>query len=549
MTIFNIFRQHARNRPSIAACLVLVLTSMSVFGNSLRNGFVWDDNVYLVNNPAYREFDLTRIFTTLANGVEYLPVRDLSYAIDFAIGGGSQTVFHATSVLIYSLTVLCVFGYARLAYQLIHPDVTEKLEKSSLAVGFFTALLFAVHPIHCEVVNFISCRNALLATFFFFVSAIFFLRFLASGQESPARLIAYATSITFFLLSIFSKANSIILPLVMLLHVSSLPKERRKRGALSSLPFIAVAVASFFLLTAIAAKANIITDRMEDWTVNGSITKLVKALQIMVFYLGKLVYPYGFSAAYDIEFAWAPTTPSVILIFACLAVALVASFHFRRRAPYLLFGLCWYLATLVPVLNFFSTNPVVSDRYAFLPAFAFFFIAACAGVQLSTIIRPAWLALASVVVAVFWGSLTMPRNQVWYSEETLWRDTIRTSPNSAMGYRNLGSIYLQKKEYDKAIDIFSAIADTDPLYYHMLGYVAFMRGDLQVAVDNFKKALGRNPQFIGSLYYLGLTYERLGQPAIAAEFFRQALRTPYPDTDGLREKASERLKSYWFNRK
>lgn len=543
-TILNKLRYSLRKMPSTAACLVLLLVAAGVFGNSLRNGFVWDDIFYIVNNPAYRSFDITRIFTTLGNGLEYFPVRDLSYAIDFTIGSGSQTVFHASSVLIYALTVLCVFGYARLAYRFIHPAESEERDRRSLAAGFFTALLFAVHPIHSEVVNFITCRNALLSTFFFFVSAILFLTFLGSASGQKMRMTAYAAALVFFLLSVFSKANSIILPLILLLHVPYVPKERRTGAALSSLPFVAAAGASFFLFTTIAVKSHIITDRMEEWTLNGSITKLVKALQIVLFYLGKLVYPTGLSAAYDTVFAWSPATPSVVATFACIAAALVAAFHFRSRAPYLFFGLCWYLAALLPVLNFFSTSPAVSDRYAFLPSFAFFFIVAAAGVQLSAKVRPVWLTAAGIIIAAVWGGLAVSRNRVWFSEETLWRDTIRTAPNNTVGYRNLGSIYLKREEYGTALDILSAIADTDPIYYHTIGFVALNRGNLQDAIENFKKALARNPQYIGSLYYMGVTYERMGQPVLAAGLFRNVLQSADPDVNLLKEKAQERLKSY-----
>jgi tetratricopeptide (TPR) repeat protein len=148
-------------------------------------------------------------------------------------------------------------------------------------------------------------------------------------------------------------------------------------------------------------------------------------------------------------------------------------------------------------------------------------------------------------MTAFWGTLAVSRNRAWFSEETLWRETIRTSPDSPMGYRNLGNIYLYREEYDTAIEIFSDIADKDPLYYHTIGLVALNRGDLQGAMENFKKALGRNPQFLGSLYCLGLTYEKSGELSMAAGLYRQALLSPDPDTNGVKIKAQERLASRW----
>jgi hypothetical protein len=544
MMNINRVRHYVRNKPLAATCLVFALTVLAVFGNSLRNGFVWDDKIYIVNNPIYRECNFRNILATLANGVEYLPIRDLSYALDFAIGGGTPFVFHLSNLVIYCLTTISVFGYAWIAYRYIHLNETEDIERRSFTAGFFTALLFAVHPIHSEVVSFITCRNALLSTLFFFIATSLFVWFLTAAEaRNSARICAFVATLVFFILSLFSKANSIILPLILFLHVLYLQNEQRRRGILSLLPFITIAVIIFFLFTTIARKTSLITDSLTNWTLSGCISKFVKAQQIVAFYLWKLAFPFDFSAAYDTKFAWSPATPSVIALFVGSVAIMLLAFCYRRKAPYLFFGICWYVATLVPVLNFFSTSPVVADRYAFLPSFAFFFIVASAGVHFSTRTTTTKSVVIGIIITLFWGTLAADRNTVWFSDETLWEDTIRTSPNNSKGYRNLGDIYLSKGEYAKAISTYSAIADTDPLYFHTIGFVALRLGDLQGAAVNFKKSLGRDPQFIGSLYYLGSVYQQLGQTAMAAELFKHTLQSPQPDLNGLKASARERLHS------
>ena len=72
--------------------------------------------------------------------------------------------------------------------------------------------------------------------------------------------------------------------------------------------------------------------------------------------------------------------------------------------------------------------------------------------------------------------------------------------------------------------------------------MAYDRGDLQTARQNFNKALGRSVKFIGTLYYLGLVYEKLGQPDQAAEYFRLTMQSPDIDQEGLKQKAAIRLK-------
>jgi hypothetical protein len=528
-------------KKSVFAFFILISTAWVVFGNSLLNGFVWDDFILIVNNQTYKNFDLVKIFTSLANGFEYLPIRDISYAVDNIIGENNPTVFHASNVFLFSVTVLTILIYARLTFRL-NQSINSVNQNANVA-GFITALLFAVHPIHSEVVNFITCRNALLSTLFFFASVSMFLTVFSRPQTASVKSLTFFSAIIFYLFSIFSKANSIILPLILLLHSLHIDNSKKNKYYIGILPFLGISIAVFFLFTKVAANVSIITDGIESWTVNGFVTKTVRALQILVFYAWKLIYPFGYSADYDNVFYWSPATPAVIAIFLGILLLMVTSFYLRKRYPLLFFSLCWYFISLIPVLNFFATSPTVADRYAFLPSFAFFFLIASAGIKLSAHIKPVWLIASCVALTLFWSILSYSRNSVWFSDETLWTATIKTSPKSIKGYRNLGCIYFKNGDYNKAIEIFSNIADSDPLYYHALGFKAYIDGNLQDAMNYFKKALGRNMSFIGSLYYLGVVYDETGQKEMASEYFKHTIRSNEPDIEGLKGKAQTKLNS------
>ncbi len=534
--------QSDRSRTIVVLSCLTIIT-WAVFGNSLINGFVWDDALFILDNPLYKNFEIKKIFTTLANGLEFLPVRDISYAIDYNIGQGRPLVFHVSNLIIYTLVVFSVFFYARVLYRLLFPMNKDGEYSTSMVVAAVTALMFAVHPIHCEPVNFVTCRNALLSTLFFFVSGTLFLRIFSVPETRWKTGIRYLVALAAFVASIFSKANSIILPFILLLLSCYTVRTRRLRTAVSTLPFIGVAVGGFYLLISIAFKAAIISDRVEDWTLNGCITKLAKAFQIPLFYLGKLIYPHGLSASYDTVFAWSPSTPSVIAAAVALVIAFAASTRIRTNHPYVLFCLCWYLLALLPVLNFFVTMPVVADRYILLPSFAFYFLLACAGVQLAS--RVGWriMAITSAGIVVYWSLVAVEQNRVWFSDETLWTAAIRTSPNDSKGYRNLGNLYLEQGNYQKALQYFEHVKDYDPAYFLTLGLLAFNAGKLQEAKELFSKSIGRDIKYTEAIYYLGLVYEQTGQPDVAAELYAQAVRMPKANGGYFSAQAAERLKT------
>lgn len=520
---------------------ILSITVCVVFGNSLINGFVWDDVLYTSNNPVYKNFDVISMIMSLANGLEYLPVRDISYALDHALGGGTPLFFHISNLLIYAVTVLLVFGYAGSCYRHLHPAVAECNDNGPLIVGFVTALLFAVHPIHSEVVSFITCRNALLSTLFFLGAT--FLLLIAAGEEcsDKRRWVFYGSALCLFMLSVFSKATGIVLPLILLLHILFFEKSRRLYLLVLTIPFFAISIGSFFLMTSIAAKATIITNNIEDWTLSGCMTKLATALQIVLFYIVKLLIPQGLSAAYDVRFAWSLMAPAVVAIAVGLALVIVVCLYYRKKYPCLLFAVSWYLLSLTPVLNLFATSPVVADRYAYLPSFAVFFLFACAVSHLSKKIKPMIPLSVIVLIVGYLGWETILRNRIWFSDETLWTATIKTSPNNFKGHRNLGNYYLEKGDFSKALSSLLPIADSDPVYYFARGLMAFRSEDMAAAKNCFLLSLGRDVTFVPSLFNLALVYERMGDIALATEMLQQTLKLPQPGHEQFKEKARQHL--------
>ena len=65
----------------------ILLLTVLVFFKTLFFEFVWDDNIYLVGQPSYQLATLGQLLLSPLNGVEYLPLRDLSYIIDYQIWG------------------------------------------------------------------------------------------------------------------------------------------------------------------------------------------------------------------------------------------------------------------------------------------------------------------------------------------------------------------------------------------------------------------------------------------------------------------------------
>ncbi len=175
---------------------LIALLAIAVYANSLKNGYAYDDVGIIQNTAHVLDLDWTRIWTDnywpKVEGVQpdalYRPLTLWSYlanqamgpAVDqfcshfspVASGGGFAWQFHLVNVLLHALVTVLV---ALLAWRIL----------GNRAVAIVAGILFAVHPLHTEVVANIVGRAELLATAWSLLALLLFL---------PARPLAQAGS-------------------------------------------------------------------------------------------------------------------------------------------------------------------------------------------------------------------------------------------------------------------------------------------------------------------------------------------------------------------
>ena len=131
-----------------------------VYGNSLQGGFHYDDVHSIVANPHIRHLDgIPGYFTSLSpfsadpqKGM-YRPLLLVTYALDYFWSGYSTLVFHSTNLVLH------------LACSLLVWNILLKIGFST-RTALVSSLLFALHPLATEPVNYVSSRSESLAALF-----------------------------------------------------------------------------------------------------------------------------------------------------------------------------------------------------------------------------------------------------------------------------------------------------------------------------------------------------------------------------------------------
>ncbi|MDD5688150.1 MAG: DUF2723 domain-containing protein [Elusimicrobia bacterium] len=112
-------------------------------------------------------------------------------------------------------------------------------------------------------------------------------------------------------------------------------------------------------------------------------------------------------------------------------------------------------------------------------------------------------------------------------------NTIHLDSTYSPAYYNLGLLFLQKKETDKAIEYFKKAyqydkTDADSLsqiskIYQNNGYKYFLSEKLNEAINEYKKAMEYTPSEVDIYYNIGVIYSRLNDNKNVRQFFEKYL--------------------------
>ncbi|MBD3307938.1 tetratricopeptide repeat protein [candidate division KSB3 bacterium] len=517
----------------------IVCLSGLVYLNTLDNEFVnFDDLELIVRNQYIKTLSLSnlaKIFTPGAIGA-YQPVRTLSYAIDYAFWNLNPTGYHLTNILCNLLNTLLVYF---LAYCL-----TKRFLLACLA-----ALLFAVHPVHVEAVTWMSGRRDVLSLLFVLLALHCFLKYAppsgrweASLSPQPSRFppaFWYGLSLICFTLGLLTKPSVVIFPLLLLLYdVCFLPPARRvwrRYGAY--LPFFLVSFGGFLIFLWVSRASGIAKSGYHGGS--GSATALMM-LRVVGEYIGMLLMPRNLSVTYGVAPVESVWTLDFLIPFGVLAAAVVLTVFAWKRAKLAFFGMGWFFIALLPVANIIPISTVKADRYLYLPSVGFFLALAWCLVRGQEVLKQRDLShvKTTLFLTAYWGIialvlssftvLTITRNQDWKNSEMLWAATLETQPDSSIALNNLGLVYSERGEYEKAIALFELLIETHPIQekleqvYQNLATAYAGQEEFEQAINAYQKALDLNPEYQPAYLGLGKITAQLGQYQKAAEIYDYA---------------------------
>jgi protein O-mannosyl-transferase len=511
--------------PTVAVCLALAAMVWAVFGQTRHHEFInYDDAAYVYENPAitgglgWRE--MIWVFTH-DNGLGgWFPVTDLSHMLDWQLYGPDAGGHHLTNVLLHAATAILLF--------LTLQQMTRRLWPCA-----FVAAVFAVHPLRVESVAWVVERKDVLSGLFFMLTLWAYTSYVSHKGGRAFRF--YTLSLFSFALGLLSKTMLVTLPFVLLLldywPLGRVPADKTMKAKCSALGVLLLEKIPFFLLSAAAAAATVLTQKNAVLLAQGLTWpwRIGNALLAYTDYLRHMFYPANLALGYPHPGTTLPAwhvvwSASLLIIISAGAIA------GHRKHRYLLVGWLWYLVMLLPVIDIMQAGQNArADRYTYLPQIGLYLLLTWGAEEITRSWRHRRVVQGLAAAAILAGLLAGAYVQTgyWKTSESLWRHALACTPDNEFVHNNLGNALVAREQWAEAVQHFERALQIKPDYAqaHLnLGVALANQEKREDAIRHFERALQLNPNSAEAHYNLGDALAAQGKWDEAIRQFERALR-------------------------
>ena len=497
---------------------LIILLVFLAYLPALRGGFVWDDDVYVTNNPLLTAPDgLRRIWFSMDSPSQYFPLTYTVFRIEHLLWGLNPTGYHSVNILLHAINALLVWLL---------------LKRLSVPGAWLAAALFGLHPVQVESVAWITELKSVLSLFFILLTLGCWIEFV--GDRS--RRFWHWLALMFYALALFSKTTACTLPaaLLLILWLKGRPIDWRRLAQV--VPFLAMGLGMGLLTTWWERFRHGTQGKLFSM---GLLERILVASHALWFYAGKLLWPVNLTFSYP-RWAIEPAHPSAYG-WLLMGIGSGAAIYFTRRfvGRSVEVAALFYVATLSPLLGFVMLYTFrytfVADHYQYVASLGLIALAA-AGITLAFKTKPFLKLACCGALLLTLGTLTWRQCGMYTNLETLWRKTLAKNPDCWMAHNNLGLLLSNQGRNEEAMEHYRKAVQIDPNDFealYNLGIALAAQGQFNEAIENFRKAIQIKPNDCDALNNLGIALAAQGRFDEAFENFRKAIQIDPNDCDAL----------------
>lgn len=571
----------SRGPSQFIAGLLIFASAFLVYANSLSNQYALDDEIVIRKNQFTRqgfagisshlsEEAFTGFFrrrTALVEGGRYRPLSFITFCIEEQLFNTPEAladqdspydkvsnpslapIRHFVNVSLFAATAWLLFT--------IMSMLLGKSDRNILfQAPFIGSLLFALHPIHTEVVANIKGRDEIMVLFFCLLSLRLALLIARPGPESPQNNMGWVRIgglfLTFFL-ALLSKENAltfiVILPLTLWWFTSAQIMDYVKVMGPVILAFC------LYLTLRIPAVAppdekmpDLPCEILNDPWCGVSFADRAGTVGVtMGHYFQLLIAPVNLTNDYypwQIAITPLSSLSSLLPWIGAIAIGLYGLWGIRKKDPLGYFILFFFLTFFVVSNLVVSIGTLMGERFLFISSVGFCMAVAILierlghklGAQQGRNAVIACMAIPAIAFTI----LTVMRNPAWENDYTLFTTDVYTSSGSSKAQTSAAGQWQERAEKpETSPEEKKALLDTAlvhvnealriyPFNHNALlikGNILYTQGGKNdSALAAYEKVLDRFPNNTDALRNLAIVGNQSGNPRRAVSYYLRYLK-------------------------
>ncbi|HEY4313549.1 MAG TPA: tetratricopeptide repeat protein [Pirellulales bacterium] len=514
-----------------------------IYGHAVHAPFIFDDRISIVENPSIRTIwpllgtdkRPGPLQAPLDVSTAGRPLVNFSLAVNYQIGRLDPTSYHAFNALAHGVATLLMWLIVRRTLCL--PFFGDRFLNAANRLAFTAALLWAVHPLQTETVEYVTQRTELLMALFYLGTLYAAQRYWAATGHAQGYWLVAAWGAA--LAGMACKEVMVTVPVVVLLFERTFLRGSFRAAIDQSLPLYLGLCASWALLIALnyggarsaSAGFHLGVSAYDWWLVQSRVLFLYLWLTIWPW---PMVIHYEFPYFESIASAWMCVVP--VLLLAVATIWLV----YRRTAT----GFVWAAAFIVlsPTFTVPIITEIAAERRMYLPLAALLPWIIGGGYTLvdrmmnrlrntdqtsHTSHLPLVLTIAITLgMAAVCGWLSFERTGIYNDPIALWEDAALYQPDNSRVQNNLGVELVDSRRPAEALPHYERALELQPDYVEArsnLGVALVHLQEFARARPEFEQALAINPHYVDAHINLAHLLVEAGRLEEAVEQYRAAL--------------------------
>lgn len=495
---------------------IIFCVGFIIYGSSLFNGFVWDDEEQVLNNSVIRNvLNIPSLFTSSTfntggaglSGWYYKPLMPITFSLTSAIFGLNAFGFHLVSLMFHITNSILVFILFKKIFDL-------KKYSFSKAVSFILSFLFLIHPANTESVAYVSSTQELLYTFFLLMAVIYTLKLIPLSKISIKTILLINFFVFFSLLSKESGVISIpiIITLIFLFKRSAL-----KPFALSFF----INLIFYFILRFPIAKTPLAQHSSIIPIANAPLQSRIITIPYEIFsYVRLLIFPNDLFVAQHkvIQNIYEPIFLISFVVLLALTFSIAYLLIKRGHDKLIIFFLGWISFSIFLILNIYPLDMTIAERWLYSPMIGLLGLTGVIGMQFKNNNIKSIIPIVLLFLVPFFMVRATIRSFDWKDNLSLFSHDVNYAPDSFDIQNNLGVALIRNGDQKNAKVHFERSIELSPEWwtpYNNLGVIYQREGNLENAKKLYSLSIDK-----GNYY---LAYENLAQIKYATEETKDVL--------------------------